>query len=102
MSKVAYITLDKTDDIMSSLGFSVISTQDFTTFDHLVRHLMVQQYAIAFVSEAVYLRHESAINAYNDHFSISLIVLANALHHQHLGQKRLKGLIEDAVGLVVK
>ena len=102
MAKIAYITEKSGDGVMSSFGMDVFSHSLDDSLSILIADLIKENYAIVYVSEAIYKRFEKDINDTNHNFEITVLVLANAMNHEHLGSKRLKMLIEDAVGIKVE
>lgn len=102
MSKIAYITEKASDGVMASFGMDVYRLTKKDSMNNLIVELIRDNYAVVFVSEKVYQANEAIINSYNHDFSITILVLASEINHQNLGQKRLKTLIEDAVGIKVE
>jgi vacuolar-type H+-ATPase subunit F/Vma7 len=101
MPKIVYVTEKSGDGVMASFGMEVHSH----SLDMPIRDLIIgfkkDNVALVYVSEAIYKAFEREINALNHEFDITILVLANERYHEHLGEKRLKMLIEDAVGIKV-
>ncbi|AMC94276.1 hypothetical protein AOC36_09915 [Erysipelothrix larvae] len=98
MSNVAYVSTQKEEGVMTSLGMEHIYYDGSIPFDSFIRELKYKHYQIVFISETIYTHYAKIIDGANTDLSISIHVLANRQEHQGVGQKRLKHLSEDAVG----
>lgn len=102
MAKIGYITEKTGDGVMASLGMDVFTLEQHHDLSQLLKDLKNDNYAVVYVSETIYEQNIEKINHFNDDFSLTVLVLASELQHKNLGQKRLKTLIEDAVGVKVE
>ena len=102
MPKIVYVTEETGDGVMASFGMEVYSHPLDKPIRDLIINFKRENVALVYVSEAIYKAFERDINALNSDFDISILVLANKRDNEHLGEKRLKMLIEDAVGIKVE
>lgn len=102
MPKIVYVTEEAADGVMASFGMEVYSHSLDKPIRDLIVNLKRENVALVYVSEAIYKEFEGDINALNSDFDVSILVLANKRDNEHLGEKRLKMLIEDAVGIKVE
>ncbi|MGX6978360.1 V-type ATP synthase subunit F [Vagococcus elongatus] len=101
MAKVVYLSYEKTEGMMKTLGLEVVTLEKNGDFKHLVRQLQHGGINIIFVTEAIYQDYQDVIQQYNKEFEVAISVLSNQLHHHQLAQKRLKELTEEALGVTI-
>lgn len=102
MSKILYLSEKKSEGLMTSLGLETQFVPEETDFQQLLRRLKRQGTTLIFVSEAIYEKHQEVIEQENKNFDLTISILANQKDHKQLGAKRLKSVIEEAVGIKVK
>lgn len=102
MSKILYLSHEKSEGLMTSLGLETQTITPETDVQQLLRQYKRQGISMIFVSESVYQEHQEIIEKENKDFDLTISILANQKDHQRLGAKRLKSVIEEAVGIKVK
>lgn len=101
MSKIGYISDQKADGLINSLEMEFIAVPKTVDFRLFLRNLIRDDYAVLFVSESLYLRHEKIIKTYDSSFEVAIIVLASIGEYDNVGKKRMKEMIEEAIGVKV-
>lgn len=78
-------------------GFVIFSPQDEREVRSTLRRLQQENYAIVFVTEAVYQMAEAVIEEYSRSFLPAITILPGYGEHAGLGMRRLNGLVENGV-----
>lgn len=99
MAKVVYLSYEKSEGLMNSLGLEVVTLTPQTDFQGIIRQLRQADVAVIFVSEEVFSDHQEIIETYNKEFEVTISILPNRLNHHHLAQKRLKQMTEEVLGV---
>lgn len=101
MAKIGYMSDMKADGLINSLEIEFIEVPRNIDFRLFLRNLVRDDYAILFVSESLYLKHEKIIKTYDASFDVSITVLASIGEYDNIGMKRMKEMIEEAIGIKV-
>lgn len=102
MFKIGYISEKEDDGLMTSLEMDLLSVPQNKDFRLFLKDLIYKDYAILFVSETMYVKHQKIIDSYDSSFELSIIILAKINEYGHLGRKRMSKLIEEAIGIKVE
>lgn len=98
-SNVAYLTFNKQEIMMESLGMIPIQVLESTPFQDIINLCKKENYELIFVSPNVYRKFESLFMTTKN---IRVVVLDNTEIPSHLGQKRMKELMETSIGIQIR
>lgn len=98
MTKVAYITNQRKDPLMNSLGLEVFHYQPKTHFESFLKDLVYKDYSLIYVSEKIYKEYQHIIDKIHDD-TVIITVLSSQNSYSRIGRRRMESLLEKVVGI---
>lgn len=99
MADVVYLSYQKSEGVMHSLGMELVVVTEKQNMIDLIRRLKRQGVQIVFTSESVYSDFEEDIISFDKDFDITISILSNSKHNDASGSKRLDDLFNEVLGM---
>lgn len=98
MGNVVYVTYDMDAPSVRRLGLRVKTLSPEEDIQQFFKNLRLQQVAIVYVSEAIYLDAHDIIDQYDDDFMVISVLSTGVKKHSRV-KTRMQTVLEEAVGI---
>lgn len=99
MADVVYLSYQKSEGVMHSLGMELVVIDKNQNMVDLLRRLKRQGVQMVFTSESVYIDFKEDIVSFDKDFDITVSILSNSKHNEGTGSERLDDLFNEVLGM---